>query len=52
MDLILSGIPGVICYLDDILIVGSSGKQHDERLREVLTRLEKAGIHLKTAREV
>ena len=48
MDLILSGIPDVICYLDDILIVGSSGTQHDERLREVLTRLEKAGIHLKT----
>ena len=47
MDGILVGIPGVTCYLDDILVVGSSEEEHDERLRQVLTRLDQVGVRLK-----
>ena len=27
----IAGVPWVICYLDDILIVGDSNEQHEER---------------------
>ena len=47
MDSVLAGVPGVICYLDDILIVGDSDEQHEERLRMVLDRLDQAGVRLK-----
>ncbi len=47
MDNVLTGMPGVSCYLDDILIVGQSEEQHDERLHQVLERLSQAGLRLK-----
>ena len=47
MDEILSGIPGVICYIDDILITGSNDAEHFERLEEVLKRLQQHGLRLK-----
>ena len=47
MDSVLAGVPGVICYLDDILIVGDSDEQHEERLRMVLELLDQAGLRLK-----
>ena len=47
MDEILSGIPGVICYIDDILITGSSDAEHFERLEEVLKRLQQHELRLK-----
>jgi len=43
----LQGIPGVVVYLDDILVVGSNRKEHDERLRLVLSRLQSAGLRLR-----
>ena len=46
MTKILSGIPGVICDIDDVLIVGKDTKSHDERLRLVLKRMSNAGITL------
>ncbi|XP_062513104.1 uncharacterized protein K02A2.6-like [Corticium candelabrum] len=42
MDEILAGIPGCICYLDDILVVGGSQEEHDQRLDIVLDRLNKS----------
>jgi anti-sigma28 factor (negative regulator of flagellin synthesis) len=36
----LAGIPGVLVYIDDILIWGRTKEEHDERLRMVLKRLE------------
>ena len=36
----------MVCYLDDILISGSSDKEHLTNLEEVLKRLREAGIHL------
>jgi len=47
MDAILQGIPSVICYLDDLLIMGTSDQEHLWHLQQVLTRLTEQGIKLK-----
>ena len=44
MDTILQGIPGVLCYIDDILITGSSDSEH---LQNVLKRLKQRGVRVK-----
>ena len=46
MEGLLRGIPGVSIFLDDILVCGSTVKEHRERLREVLKRLNDAGLKL------
>jgi len=47
MEGLLSGIPGVVVYIDDILVTGKTTADHLAALDEVLTRLENAGLHLK-----
>ena len=47
MDSLLQGIPGVICYIDDILITGRDTADHLKSLAEVLSRLEKSGQRVK-----
>ena len=47
MDGILAAIPEVPSYLDDILVVGSSEAEHDERLRQVSKRLDQVGVWFK-----
>ena len=44
MDQVLHGIPGVCCYIDDILITANSEAEHLQRLETVLQRLESHGI--------
>lgn len=44
MESILTGIPGVVCFLDDILITGENVKVHKERLFEVCKRLSENGL--------
>ena len=44
---ILQGIPGVVAYLDDILISGDSEASHLKALEEVLRRLEEVGLRAK-----
>ena len=39
IDSLLQGIPGIVAYLDDILVTGLSNTEHLESLKEVLTRL-------------
>ena len=46
MSQILAGMDGVICHMDDILVYASNETTHDERLREVLERLQEAGLTL------
>ena len=46
MFAILEGIDGVLCQMDDILIFGAPQNQHDERIREVLRRLQKDNVTL------
>ena len=36
MDDILTGLPGVLCHVDDILVFGATLSEHDDRLRAVL----------------
>ena len=47
MDVVLQGVPGVICYIDDILVSGKDEASHMKSLEEVFRRLEKQGFRLK-----
>ena len=47
LETLLQGIPNVCVYLDDILVTGKTTKEHLDNLKEVLTRLETAGMRLK-----
>ena len=47
MDTVLQGIPGVICYIDDILVSGKDEASHLAALEEVFRRLERHGFRLK-----
>ena len=40
-------IPGVICYLDNILVSGKDEESHLKTLKEVFKHLEKHGFRLK-----
>ena len=46
MSELLQGIDGVVVLVDDTLITGRTKEEHDRRLNQVLTRLEKAGLTL------
>ena len=46
MESLLNGIPGVVVYIDDILVTGTTTEEHLKALDEVLSRLEKAGLCL------
>jgi len=43
---ILVGLPGVVVYIDDILVFGRNRKEHDERLASVRARLTAANLKL------
>ena len=47
MDSLMQGLPGVVCYLDDILVTGKTNEEHRDNLEKVLQRLEEAGVRLK-----
>ena len=46
MSAILSGLEGVVCQMDDVLVFGKNQPEHDSRLTEVLERIENAGATL------
>ena len=46
----LQGHDGVIVYLDDILVTGSTEQEHLKALDEVLSRLSKAGLRVKRSK--
>ena len=43
MEGVLKDIPGVVVYLNDILITGRTDADHLKSLQETLSRLERAG---------
>ena len=47
MEGLLKDINRVSCYLDDILISGTSKEEHDANLRRVLGRLQDSGLRLR-----
>lgn len=48
MSQVFDGLPGVLVYIDNILVWGSSKQEHDERLTAVLKAAEKAGLTFNT----
>ena len=50
MEQLLKDIPGVLCYLDDILVSGSNANEHDNRLKLVFSKLQDAGLKLKSTK--
>ena len=46
MDTVLRRIPRVICYIDDILVTGTTREEHLSNLEQVLCRLQKHGSRL------
>ena len=47
MESLLSDIPGVGIYLDDLLITRKSVEEHDRNVEQVLDKLEKSNMRLK-----
>lgn len=43
MDTVLQDVPGTMCYVDDIIVTGSTEEEH---LRNLCTLLREHGIHL------
>ena len=46
MNSLLTGLEGVLCLIDDVLVFGASRKDHDDRLDAVLRKLQNAGVTL------
>ena len=50
MDALLQGLPHVICYIDDILITGTTQEEHLHNLSEVLQQLQSGGLRVKLSK--
>jgi hypothetical protein len=46
MSKILSGMEGVVCHMDDVLVHAPTREEHDRRVRKVLSKLQEAGLTL------
>ena len=46
MTQVLQGIPGMVYFIDDILITGYTRQEHESNLRQVLSRLQQYGLRL------
>ena len=44
MESILNGIPGVVVYIDDVLVIGRFEQEHLSALEEVLCRIMESGL--------
>ena len=47
MDCVVGDIPGVACYVDDIVVTGAEESEHIATVQKVLERLRKAGLKVK-----
>lgn len=50
METVLQGIPGVVCFQDDILVTGKTKEEHVNCLRRVLERLNDCGLKIKRSK--
>lgn len=46
MCTILQGLKGLQCYLDDVIIFGSTQQEHDENLKVVMLKIHQSGLKL------
>ena len=46
MTELLTGLDGVVCMLDDVLIYGKSQEEHDQHLERALERIGNSGVTL------
>ena len=46
MSTMLSGLQGVLCLMDDVLVFGRDQEQHNKRLEAVLCRIQSTGVTL------
>ena len=46
MSSILSGLEGVVCLVDEVLVFGENQQAHDKALRATLERIKEAGLTL------
>ena len=46
MSKILSGLEGIVCQMDDVLIFGRTKEEHDTRLMMALEKICSAGVTL------
>ena len=46
MSHMLSGLQGVVCMMDDVLVFGKTEGEHDQQLMAVFDRIKKAGATL------
>ncbi|XP_055540746.1 uncharacterized protein K02A2.6-like [Wyeomyia smithii] len=46
METILAGLEGIIVYLDDVVVYGSTKEEHDKRLQGLQNRLKEYGVLL------
>ena len=52
MSVLLQGIEGVVCLIDDILVINRDQQEHDSRLHAVPRRLQKANVTLNDKLEI
>ena len=50
IETLLKDLPGVVAYIDDLLVTGSNKEQHLQNLDRVMTHLESAGVTLKRSK--
>lgn len=46
MSMILDGLQGVVCHMDDVLVWGKDQEEHDIRLHAALNKLQENGVTL------
>lgn len=42
----LWGMPGTVCYMDDVVVFGENEEQLEQRLRQVFQRFQNRGLTL------
>ena len=52
MSVLLQGIEGVVCLIEDILVIGRDQQEHDSRLYAVLRHLQEVNVTLNDKLEI
>ena len=42
----LTGLDGIVCLIDDILVYGNTEERHNQRLKAALSKISSAGLTL------